>query len=91
MHNLLKNRKTEQIDMRNEKGNALPMKLISSTSGIKRTRSGERPTGRDNTITSSDEYAPMDNPELFMADRERRLRAMKRAVKARDEKHKNIK
>ncbi|CDX20915.1 conserved hypothetical protein [Mesorhizobium plurifarium] len=74
-----------------EKGNALPMKLTTSTLGIKRTRSGEQPTERNNAITNSDEYAPMDNPELFMADRERRLMAMKRAAKARDKKDKTFK
>lgn len=68
--------------MRNAKGNALPMKLTSSKP---RTRSGELPAEMNNTSTNSDEYPPMDNPELFMADRERRLIAMKRAVKARDE------
>lgn len=67
------------------------MKLKLSTSGIKRTRTAEWPAGRKNTIENSDDYPPMDNPELFMADRERRLMAMERAVKARDEKHKNIK
>lgn len=89
MHKSIK-QKTEEIVMRNERY-ALPMKSTSSKSGIKRTRSDVWPTGRNNTITNSDEYPPMDNPELFMADRERRLKAMKRAVKARDEKHENSK
>ncbi|MER8576690.1 hypothetical protein NKG99_32435 [Mesorhizobium sp. M1409] len=64
------------------------MNLTSPKSAIKRTESDEWPTGRINTTMNADEYPPMDNPELFMAGRERRLRAMKRAVKARDEKTK---
>ncbi|WP_221099254.1 MULTISPECIES: hypothetical protein [Rhizobium] len=43
------------------------MKLKLSTSGIKRTRTAEWPAGRKNTIENSDDYPPMDNPELFMA------------------------
>jgi hypothetical protein len=36
--------------------------------------------------TEADGFAPMDDPELFMNARERRLLAMHRAVKARDAK-----
>lgn len=34
----------------------------------------------------ADDYAPMDDPNLFLESRERRLMALLRAVKARDEK-----
>lgn len=89
MHNLLQNRKGTSPRYATKKVTPY-MKLKSSTSGLKRTRTAELPMERNNTIASSDDYPPMDNPELFMTDRERRLIAMDRAVKARD-KNKKIK
>ncbi|WP_130231354.1 hypothetical protein [Bradyrhizobium sp. Leo121] len=66
------------------------VKRPSPHSGRGQTVSSVRPSRELSTLLDidADDYAPMDDPKLFMNSRERRLMALLKAVKARDEKQK---
>ncbi|WP_145963795.1 hypothetical protein [Bradyrhizobium algeriense] len=64
------------------------VKLPSPHSGLSQSGNSVRLSPELSTLLDIDagDYAPMDDPKLFMNSRERRLMALLRAVKARDEK-----